>query len=212
MTLAPFAVDQRARAVRDETTSGGIGQGLARSTVIALTTVTAATGMLCYPMVGSADFVTSSPVFHVSELPALLEDFWSPAAPISGPALDEPASAVRSDQDELLWIKENSGLTWDQLGKIFGVSRRAVHMWASGSRMNEANAEVLRNFAAAVAVNRGGSPERTRAALLAHEGGFDSVVDSFRRAQVRRPGEALGAPFAPEERVENLRETGAAEA
>jgi len=91
------------------------------------------------------------------------------------------------------------------LGKVFGVSRRAVHLWANGGRMNEANAESLRRFAAAVASHLGSSPEETRAALLAHEGAVESVIDTFRRAQVRRPGDAVGAPFTAEEKVENVR-------
>jgi hypothetical protein len=212
MTLAPVASDQGARAVRDETTSGETGLGLARTTFIALTSMTAATGLLCHPVIGSADFATSSPVFLVPDQPAWPADLWAPAALATAVAPDVAAAAVRSDQDEVLWVKENSGLTWDQLGKVFGVSRRAVHLWANGGRMNEANAEVLRNFAAAIAAHHGGSPERTRAALLAHEGGFDSVVDTFRRAQVRGAGEAIGAPFAPEEKVENIREAEAEEA
>lgn len=212
MTLAPVASNQGARAVRDETTSGEPSLGLARTTFIALTSMTAATGLLCQPMMGTADFVTSSPVFLVSDRPAWPADLWAPAAPATAVALDVPASAVRSDQDEVLWVKENSGLTWDQLGKVFGVSRRAVHLWANGGRMNEANAKVLRNFAAAVASHHGGSPEKTRAALLAREGGFDSIVDTFRRAQTHGVGEAIGAPFAPEEKVENIREVEADEA
>ena len=52
----------------------------------------------------------------------------------------------RSDREEITWVKEHSGLTWDQLGKVFGVSRRAVHMWANGGRLNESNARRLREF------------------------------------------------------------------
>ena len=123
-----------------------------------------------------------------------------------------PDQARTIDQEEVLWVKENSGLTWDQLGKVLGVSRRAVHLWANGGRMNETNAEVLRNFAAAVAGRQGGSPDETRAALLARKGGIDSIVDTFRRAQIRGVGETNGAPFAPEEKVENVREVEAEEA
>src|SRR5262249_19889708 len=159
-----------------------------RSTFIALTSMTAATGLLCQPATGTADFVTSAPVFLVSPQPAWPSDLWAPSVPAAPVALDTTA-AVRSDRDEILWVKENSGLTWEQRGKVFGVSRRAVHLWANGGRMNEVNAEVLRSFAAAVAAHQGGSPDITRAALLARESG-ESVVDTFRRAQVRGPGEA----------------------
>lgn len=40
-------------------------------------------------------------------------------------------------------LRQESGLTWDQLGRLFGVSRRAMHLWASSGRMNAAHAEAL---------------------------------------------------------------------
>lgn len=207
MTLAPAVPDRSAHAVRDQTSSGDPRLKLAKTTFIALTSMTAATGLLCQPVVGSANFATSSPVFLITEQPVpAAADVWTSLV------ADMSAAHVRGDQDELLWVKEHSGLTWDQLGRVFGVSRRAVHLWANGGRMNEANAESLRRFAAAVASHLGSSPEETRAALLAHESGVESVIDSFRGAQVRRPGAAVGASFAPEEKVENIRGAEAARA
>ena len=42
-------------------------------------------------------------------------------------------------------LKERADITWDQLAKTLGVSRRAVHHWASGGRMAAGNEEsVLR--------------------------------------------------------------------
>lgn len=38
-------------------------------------------------------------------------------------------------------IKELSGLTAEQVGKIFGVSRRSVQNWIRGNKMSAANAE-----------------------------------------------------------------------
>lgn len=105
---------------------------------------------------------------------------------------------TRSDQDEVIWLKEHSGLTWEQLGKVFGVSRRSVHLWATGGRMNEANAVQLREFTAVVRAVETDDPTKTRARLLAVTEGA-SVVDRFRRQH----SEALrwGAAFAPEELV-----------
>lgn len=40
-------------------------------------------------------------------------------------------------------LKEDSGLTWDQLCRLFGVSRRSLHLWAAGGRMNSRNEERL---------------------------------------------------------------------
>ena len=40
-------------------------------------------------------------------------------------------------------LRRTSGLTWDQIGRLFGVSRRCVHFWASGKPMNAANEQHL---------------------------------------------------------------------
>jgi hypothetical protein len=36
-----------------------------------------------------------------------------------------------------------SGLTWEELGKLFHVSRRSIHFWASGQPMNSMNERFL---------------------------------------------------------------------
>lgn len=42
---------------------------------------------------------------------------------------------------QVLWLHRESGLTWDQLARTMGVSRRALHAWASGQRLAASNAE-----------------------------------------------------------------------
>lgn len=41
------------------------------------------------------------------------------------------------------FLKEQTGLTWDQIARLFGVSRRAVFHWAVGGKMNSFNIETL---------------------------------------------------------------------
>lgn len=120
--------------------------------------------------------------------------------------LDEAGerSAVLSDAAEVHWLKENSGLTWEQLGKAFGVSRRAVHLWANGGRMNESNATTLRELAAQVRKLGSTSPEDARARLLAIGPEGRSVIDEFRIRAAS--GDSLGAPFAPDELVGALQD------
>lgn len=115
----------------------------------------------------------------------------------------------RSDREEVTWIKAHSGLTWDQLGKVFGVSRRAVHMWANGGRLNESNARRLRTFAAIVRrleseTTAGATPEVIRARLLQVEADGLSIVDRLRREHSSGP--TWGAPFGPERLVGAIRE------
>lgn len=128
-------------------------------------------------------------------------------------ALARPAPARepvthRSDSDEIVWIKENSGLTWDQLGKVFGVSRRAVHMWANGGRLNEANARRLWEFASIIQRLKTETPEATpetiRARLNQVEVDGYSIVGRLR--QERSGGPSWGAPFGPERLIDAIRD------
>jgi len=106
------------------------------------------------------------------------------------------------------WVKDHSGLTWEQLGRIFGVSRRAVHMWANGGRLNESNARRLREFAAVVRGIETGqenpTPESVRARLLEVVQDRLSIVDALR--QERSSGATWGAPFGPERLVDATRQ------
>lgn len=64
-------------------------------------------------------------------------------------------------------LKQRSGLTWEQLASMFGVSRRAVHGWASGARLNAHHAETLTAMRTLLRqVEAHGDPEATRLALL----------------------------------------------
>lgn len=202
MTLALIDPVQATPAARDETNSGDTDLGFAKTTVLALTSMTAATGLLCHPVIGSADFATSSPPFLVSEQPTRQANVWTSAAPSAAEVADEPAVVSHSDREEVLWVKENSGLTWDQLGKVFGVSRRAVHMWANGGRMNESNSRTLHDFGAEVRRYLQGTPDATRTALLSHGAGDLSIVEQFRTRNVVPAGESWGSPFTVDEKVE----------
>lgn len=102
-------------------------------------------------------------------------------------------------QDAIRWLKDTSGLTWDQLGRMFGVSRRAVHLWANGGRMNAGNAETLHELVSVV----GNLPETTadgrRVALLALGTDGRSVVDRYRGRQASSAGEVSGTPMTPDQ-------------
>ena len=66
------------------------------------------------------------------------------------PLVAAPAGAVIGE------LRRLSGLTWDQLARLLGVSRRSVHFWASGKPMAQSNEEHLRRLLAVVRkVDRG---------------------------------------------------------
>ncbi len=63
-------------------------------------------------------------------------------------------------------LRRVSGLTWEQLGELFEVSRRSVHFWASGKPLKSGNAKRLKHILDVVRDADRGSARSTRAALL----------------------------------------------
>lgn len=79
------------------------------------------------------------------------------------PADDEsPVVSTRSAISELRLL---SGLTWDQLGELFGVSRRSVHYWVSGQALNREHERHVREVLDIVKVADRGSAQANRAML-----------------------------------------------
>jgi DNA-binding transcriptional regulator YiaG len=63
-------------------------------------------------------------------------------------------------------LRRLSGLTWDQTARLFNVSRRALHFWASGKPMTPSNEERLQRLLGVVRNIDRGSASANRAMLL----------------------------------------------
>ncbi len=91
-------------------------------------------------------------------------------------------------------LRRLSGLTWNQLARMFGVSRRSLHFWASGKPMTPSNEEHLQRVLAVLRKMDRGVASANRTALLAvREGGiipFDLLVsgDYERALSILGPG------------------------
>jgi DNA-binding transcriptional regulator YiaG len=72
----------------------------------------------------------------------------------------EPAAAAICE------LRRLSGFTWDQLARVFDVSRRSLHFWASGKPMLPRNEEHLQRLLSVVRKIDRGSASANRAALL----------------------------------------------
>ncbi len=132
-------------------------------------------------------------------------------------------------------LRRLSGFTWEQLARLFSVSRRSLHFWASGKAMTPANEEHLQRLLLVVRKIDRGSASANRAELLAvrDDGGilfdllanrqYDRVFSLLGPGEARRvvapklSDEAMAAraPRPPEELVDALqdrvhRETGIA--
>ena len=72
-------------------------------------------------------------------------------------------------------LRHLSALTWEQLGQVFGVSRRSVHFWASGKQMNVAHEQRLFEILDIVRQADRGEARRNRAVLPAVTDGKAAV-------------------------------------
>lgn len=109
-----------------------------------------------------------------------------------------PSSSIGSAAKAIRKAHEDSGLTWEQLARIFGVSRRSLHLWANGARMNATNAEMLMDFLNLIEVMDAGSPPERRTALLTLGADGRSVLDNFRSRYLERRGQT-SAQIRPDE-------------
>jgi len=63
-------------------------------------------------------------------------------------------------------LRRLTGLTWDQLARVFSVSRRTLHFWASGKQINAANKEHLKRTLIALRQADRGDAQLNREMLL----------------------------------------------
>lgn len=82
-----------------------------------------------------------------------------------------------ASREQLRRLHVDSGLTWEQLAKLFGVSRHAVHMWVIGEGMNAANHAQLARLITIIYALPGDTPAQRREAILAPHTGAYSRFD-----------------------------------
>ena len=85
--------------------------------------------------------------------------------------VDEPPSTSSAVNR----LRRLSGLTWEQLAGLFGVSRRSVHFWASGRPLNAENEEHL--FQVLGVLEAGTAEAHGRSTLMDTSRGGPSVYD-----------------------------------
>lgn len=146
--------------------------------------------------------------------------------PVWDPEVNRAGQRTEATRQAISELRQISGLTWDQVGQLFGVSRRSVHHWASGKPLNSGNEARLMRVLDVVRHADRGSARETRAALLNTSDGttpfdmlvaqrFDEVRAALGRGR-RRPGQALSSlspeakaarrPLPPDMLVEGMSE------
>lgn len=101
------------------------------------------------------------------------------------------AEAREITRDAVNQLRRVSGLTWDQVSRLFDVSRRSVHFWASGKPMSSEHEEHLHRL---LAMLRGldSSADAIRGALLSVVGG-DQVLETLAGRRYSEAEDALRA-------------------
>lgn len=110
------------------------------------------------------------------------------------------ASPPEATQKNISELRRLSGLTWEQLAKLFNVSRRSLHFWASGQPLSRSNEEQLSRLLGTLQYIDRGSASLNRSLLLkADDNGnplFDLLVagkyEEFKR--IAGAGNALQKP------------------
>src|ERR1035441_737266 len=74
--------------------------------------------------------------------------------------LPDLAKSVRS-------LRQRSGLTWDELARVFGVTRRTLYNWSIGGQVSSAHAQTLARVIGLVHEVDTGDARLTRSRLLA---------------------------------------------
>jgi DNA-binding transcriptional regulator YiaG len=108
------------------------------------------------------------------------------------------AITPESSQEIVNELKKLSGLTWEQLAKIFNVSRRSLHFWASGKPISPFNEEHLRRLLATLRYINRGSSDINRSALLQPQQSSIIPLDLLTAGKYEEVKRLLGAGKAVE--------------
>jgi DNA-binding transcriptional regulator YiaG len=107
------------------------------------------------------------------------------------------ASPPELTQKAVNELRRLSGLTWEQLAKLFNVSRRSIHSWASGERLKSFNEENLYRLLDTIRYINRGSASLNRSLLLQPINDGRSLLDLLVAGQHEEVKQILGFGNAP---------------
>lgn len=94
------------------------------------------------PLISSRIFLASSSTS--ASITSCGQDWLRAALDLTSSGVNLPStSSTEVTQKAIHEMRRLTGLTWEQLAKLFNVSRRTLHFWASGKRLNSFNEEQL---------------------------------------------------------------------
>lgn len=126
--------------------------------------------------------------------------------PISASSPTESAATVQEQSEAFLpelaksvrSLHRRSGLTWEELANVFGVSRRTLHNWSTGGQVSASNAQTIALVVNAIHQIDAGNPKLTRSRLLAPA--EDGSTIYTRLARLHGPTPMVSGPtYRPDE-------------
>ncbi|RUT03419.1 hypothetical protein DSM106972_050580 [Dulcicalothrix desertica PCC 7102] len=94
-------------------------------------------------------------------------------------------------------LRRLSGLTWEQLAKLFNVSRRSLHFWASGQPLSHFNEENLNRLLGTIQYIDRGSASLNRSLLLKPDNNGKPLFDLLMLGKYEEVKQILGRGNAP---------------
>lgn len=107
-------------------------------------------------------------------------------------------SSTEATQKALNELRKLSGLTWEQLAKLFNVSRRSLHFWASGQPLSRFNEENLNRLLDTIQYIDRGSASHNRSLLLRPSSDGRTLFDLLVAGEHKEVKRLLGPGNAPE--------------
>lgn len=122
-----------------------------------------------------------------------------PAIPPAQVAKPVPVGPVQTAAIIVRDLHAKSGLTWEQLGRLLGVSRRAVHLWAAGGRVNSRHLELLAQLRGVIDNLPAENASQRRMLIFQARQAEPSIFDTFLRQHTGEEGVVAGTPFYPDQ-------------
>jgi DNA-binding transcriptional regulator YiaG len=130
---------------------------------------------ITYSLIGSRIFMSCSST-STSRATAHQELLAAVEMTTSGITLPS-ASSPEATQKALGELRRLSGLTWEQLAKLFNVSRRSLHFWASGQPLSHFNEGQLNRLLGTIQYIDRGSASLNRSLLLKPDNNGNPLFD-----------------------------------
>jgi transcriptional regulator with XRE-family HTH domain len=148
-----------------------------------------------HPFIGSRIFIdrSSKTTSRTTVFPSALVALDMTTSGVTLPS----TGSKETTQKAVNKLKKLSGLTWEQLAKLFDVSRRSLHAWASGQPLSPPNQQKLDRLLNTIEHINRGSASLNRSLLLKPDSDGRSPFDLLVAGEHEKVKQILGFGNAP---------------